>query len=68
MTRRLQQWAVTERAFLQREIEEYRAGATLRSPSGEDVTATKLDELVIRLEHATIVVEDLENDGKPRVP
>lgn len=65
MTRRHLQWAVTERAFLQQEITWFRAGATLRSPNGEDVTATKIDELVIRLEHATIVVEELENDGRP---
>lgn len=65
MTRRLRQWAVSERAFIQQEIAAYRAGATLRSPGGEDVTSKKLDELVIRLEHATIVVEALETDGAP---
>lgn len=65
MTRRLRQWAVNERAFIQQEIAAYRAGATLRSPDGEDITAKKLDELAIRLEHATIVVEALETDGAP---
>lgn len=60
MTRKLFNWAVTERAFLRQEIAWFRAGATLRSPSGEDITQKKIDELTIRLEQANIVIEDQE--------
>ena len=52
------QWAVIERGFIQQDIEWFKAGAKLISPSGEDITAVKLGELDARLEHANKVIAD----------
>ena len=52
MTKELVQWATVEREFLREEIKWLKAGGKLLSPSGEDITTTKLSQLEARLEHA----------------
>ena len=47
----LEIWARTERQFISDEIKWFNAGAKLLSPSGDDLTAAKLEELEKRLEH-----------------
>jgi len=47
----LERWAITERQFLKDEIGWLKAGAKLISPSGDNVNAMKLEQLVARLEH-----------------
>ena len=44
-------WAVSEQQFIKDEIKWFKAGATLTSPSSDDITAMKLEELEMRLEH-----------------
>ena len=51
-------WAAKERAFIQIEIKWFKAGATLISPSGDDITAMKLSELEARLEDVQKVLEE----------
>lgn len=48
----LEQWAATERQFIKEEIAWLKAGATMLSPSGEDISKLKLEQLELRLEHA----------------
>lgn len=61
MSDELKKWAVTERAFLQDEIKWIKVGAKLTSPSGDDVTARKLEALERRLEHANKVIAEQDN-------
>ena len=51
MATELEKWALTERDFLRDELKWFRAGAVLTSPSGDNITATKIEELEARLEH-----------------
>lgn len=51
MASELQRWAVSERRFIKDDIKSLKAGARLISPSGDDITARKLAELELRLEH-----------------
>ncbi len=51
MSTELEKWAIAERQFLKDEIGWFKAGAMLRSPSGDDISAKKLSELEARLEH-----------------
>lgn len=53
----LLKWASVERTFLIEDINWIEAGAKLISPSGDDVTASKLESLKIRLEHANLVID-----------
>lgn len=50
-------WARAERQFLRTELEWLNAGAKLISPSGEDVSANKREELETRLEHVNQLLE-----------
>lgn len=58
MNNELRKWAVIERQFLKDEIKWLEAGTTLTSPSGDDISAKKLEELKKRLEHAHQVLGD----------
>lgn len=51
MASELEKWARNERTFLQAEIKWLKAGGKVISPSGDDITARKQDELEARLEH-----------------
>jgi hypothetical protein len=51
MADKLEKWARIERQFLEEDIEWLKAGAKLVSPSGDNVTAKKLQQLEARLEH-----------------
>lgn len=47
----LEKWARAERDFLRDEIKWFKAGGRILSPSNEDITAAKLEQLEARLEH-----------------
>ena len=57
----LERWACTERAFLREEIKWLGAGGKVLSPSGDNITAMKLEQLEARLEH---VVKALEGQAR----
>lgn len=50
MASKLELWARTERQMLREEIGWLKAGGKIRSPSGDDITAMKLEQLGARLE------------------
>jgi len=77
MPSKIEVWARTERQFLKDDIKWLKAGSKLISPSGDDITAKKLDELEARLEHVQLALDEeivLEvprgekrpRDGKPK--
>lgn len=49
-------WAAAERTFIQEEIQWLKAGGRVLSPSGDDITATRLKALEARLERANAVI------------
>lgn len=51
MSTELLHWASIERQFLREDMQWLKAGAKLFSPSGDDITAKKLEQLEARLEH-----------------
>lgn len=51
MDSELQRWALVERQFLNDDVKWLKAGAKLISPSGDDISALKLEQLQARLEH-----------------
>lgn len=61
MTDELTRWAITEREFLRQEIKWFKAGSKLLSPSGDNITAKKLEELEARLEHVLLALEGVED-------
>lgn len=61
MISELKVWAVSERTFLQDEIKWFKGGAKLTSPSGEDITAKKLEQLGLRLEHSNKAIAEQDN-------
>lgn len=62
MASELERWAVAERQFLKEDIRWLKAGSRLTSPSGDDITARKLQELEARLAH---VQKALGEPGAP---
>lgn len=58
MASELEKWAPTERQFIKEEIQWFKAGAVLTSPSGDNIVAMKLDQLSARLEHINKVLGD----------
>lgn len=58
MSTELEIWARTERQFLREEMKWFKAGGKLTSPSGDDITAKKLNELEARLEHVQIALNE----------
>lgn len=65
-SRGLEGWAITERQFLRQEIKWLRAGANLISPSGENISAKKLEELEARLEHIEKVLAEQRDIQRPQ--
>lgn len=59
MASELERWAVAERQFLKEDIRWLKGGSKLISPSGDDITARRLQELEARLEHAQKALGDL---------
>lgn len=62
MASELRRWASIERQFIRDEIKWFDAGAKLTSPSGEDITSQKLDELKARLEHVQKAITEGDRD------
>ena len=58
MTSTLKEWAIIERQFLIEEVKWLKVGGKVYSPSGEDITSTKLEQLEARLEHVQLVLEE----------
>lgn len=58
MTSELERWAVGERQFLKDDIKWLKAGSRLLSPSGDDISAKRLQQLEARLEHLEIALAD----------
>jgi hypothetical protein len=52
MMSELELWAQAERRFLRDELDWFRGGAKLMSPSGDDISSLKEHQLAARLEHA----------------
>jgi len=52
------QWAVAERQFIKEDIKWLKAGAKLISPSGDDISTTKIEQLEARLEHLQKALAD----------
>jgi hypothetical protein len=50
MANALYQWALEERVEIADQIKWFNAGACLTSPSGDDITKMKLQQLKVRLE------------------
>lgn len=48
----LECWAVAERQYIKEELYWLKAGGKVISPSGDDITSTKILQLEARLEHA----------------
>jgi hypothetical protein len=59
MPSELESWARAERQFLRDELNWLNAGSKVASPSGEDITATKIAELEARLEHVGQVLKTI---------
>lgn len=51
MATELEKWASIERQFITDEVKWLKAGGKFTSPSGDDITASKIEELEARLEH-----------------
>jgi hypothetical protein len=54
-------FAATERTYIQTELKWFKGGAKLISPSGDDITTQKVEELEARLEHADSVMNGLSS-------
>ena len=60
MASELEKWARTERQFIEEDIKWFEAGAVLKSPSGDNITPMKLEQLKARLEHINKVLGEIE--------
>lgn len=65
MSDRLELWARTERQMLNEEVAYLKAGGKVISPSGDDITSTKLEQLCARLEGVNKVLNEIENALRP---
>jgi hypothetical protein len=54
----LEKWARVERQFIKDDLKWFGAGAVLTSPSGDNITGKKIDELKARLDHLNSVIGD----------
>ncbi|SEH44618.1 hypothetical protein [Tardiphaga sp. OK245] len=64
MTSMLEKWARTEREYLREEIKYFKAGGKATSPSGEDITSMRLEQLAGRLEGANLALKEVEDAQK----
>lgn len=58
MADEIENWARIERQFLREERRWLEAGGKVLSPSGEDITVRRIEQLSTRLEHAQRVLGD----------
>lgn len=56
MDSELENWARVERQFVRDDLQWLKAGSKLLSPSGDDITAERVEQLEARLEHANLVL------------
>ena len=61
MASRLEIWARTERQVLREEMDWFKAGGKLISPSGDNITAVKLEQLSARLEGVNGVLKEIDD-------
>jgi hypothetical protein len=61
MASRLEEWARAERQALNEDVRWLKGGARVLSPSGDDITASRIESLEIRLEHVNLVLREIEN-------
>lgn len=54
----IERWARTERQFIREEMQWFKAGARLLSPSGDDISDNQVKRLEARLEHTNKVLAD----------
>lgn len=64
MGTKLDLWARTERQIIQEEIKYLKAGGRVFSPSGDDITATKLTQLDARLEGVNLALKETEDAAR----
>jgi hypothetical protein len=65
MTKRLQDWARLERQGIREEIDYLKAGGRVISPSGDDITKMKLDQLHVRFEGVNRALQEIDNAPRP---
>lgn len=56
MDSELENWARVERQFVRDDLKWLKAGSKLLSPSGDDITAERVEQLEACLEHANLVL------------
>lgn len=61
MASELERWARAEREFIREDIKWFNTGAKLLSPSGDNITTTKLEQLELRLEHVLKALQEIED-------
>ena len=61
MATRLELWARTERQALREEMEWLKAGGKVISPSGDNITAMKLEQLTARLEGVSSALKEIDD-------
>lgn len=61
MASALELWARTEREAIKEEIKYLKAGGKVISPSRDDITAMKLDQLNARLEGVNLALKEMED-------
>ena len=60
MTKELENWARAERTAIREEIKWLKAGGKWLSPSGDNITPKKLEELEARLEHVNSALVEID--------
>jgi len=66
MTSRLEIWARTERTLLREEIDHFKAGGKVLSPSSDDITVMKLTQLELRLEGVVVALKEIEDANEAK--
>jgi hypothetical protein len=61
----LELWARAERQGIREEIGYLRAGGKVISPSGEDITAMKLEQLDARLDGVNDALKEIDDAARP---
>lgn len=60
----LEKWVRIEKVFLEEELRCHKAGAKVMSPSGDDMTTDIIKKLEARIEGASIVLRDVEEQRR----
>lgn len=61
MASELEKWARAEREFIRDDIRWFKVGAKLLSPSGDNITTAKIEQLELRLEHVLKALKEIED-------